>query len=373
MKPLLTKLPHKTDNTVKKNLTKEVDKLTASLHYADAIIRTIREPFIILDEELRVLTANRSFYKTFKVLKKKTQGKLIYELGNNQWDIPRLRELLENVLPTNNYFDNFEVEHTFPTIGHKVMLLNARKFFHDGEHILLAFTDISNRREIEGKKDNFISIASHELKTPITSIKAFIQILQRKLMTSTDKNTLYIIDKIAKQMDRLTNLIDDLLDVRKIQLGKVELKHEVLAIDDVVQDIVETFQYSSETHVVMRGGEARVNIVGDSERIGQVLTNLITNAIKYSPKANKVTVKVRTEKGNVIIGVQDFGIGITEEEQKRVFEPFYRVTGLSGETFPGLGLGLHISADIVKRHGGQIWIESVKGKGSTFFVSLPVK
>lgn len=353
-------------------VTKKVEKMAGELRYAEAIIRTIREPFIILDEKLRILTANRSFYKTFRVLKKDTEGKLIYELGDNQWNIPKLRELLEHVLPNNDYFDNFEVEHDFPSIGHKIMLLNARKTHHDGEHILLTIVDITARKAADNRKDNFITIASHELKTPITSMKAYMQILQRKLENGTDKNAQYIANKMGMQMDRLTHLIDELLDVRKIQLGKVALQHKVFAIDDVVKDIVETYQYSIETHTVIREGEARKNVIGDKERIEQVLISLISNAIKYSPNAKRAIVKVKASDDEAILGVQDFGIGITKEEQERIFEPFYRVTGINGESFPGLGLGLHISADIVKRHGGKIWAESTKGKGTTLYFSLPM-
>lgn len=232
--------------------------------------------------------------------------------------------------------------------------------------------DITEQKRIEQQKDDFIAIASHELKTPLTSIKAFAQIMQRRFASSLDPKLAEYIAKMDTQVSRLNELVSDLLDVTKIGSGKLKLHRQTFHLGDLVQEIVETMRLTSKQHRILRRGEGDVKIRSDRERIGQVLTNLISNAIKYSPNANKVIVAVQMKKDVVVVKVQDFGIGISESEQERIFDRFYRADQNQKDAFPGLGLGLYISAEIIDRLDGRLWVESVKGKGSTFGIELPL-
>lgn len=358
--------------TVNEELQNRNEELVEARDYAEAIIRTVQVPLLILDRDLRVKTANRSFFKMFQVSEKSTKGSFIYDLGNGQWDIPALHKLLNEILPENNSFDNYEIEHTFPVIGHKIMLLNARKFHKDGENILLAIEDISDRKEIEKQKDLFIGIASHELKTPITTMKAYAQMLEKRFADREDSKDYYLIDNINKQTDRLTNLINDLLNTSRIKAGKLELEKEKFDLDKVVAKEVDDFQFSTETHQIIVEGEVKEKVYGDKSRIEEVLTNLLSNAIKYSPESDRVIVGLENDGENAIVSVQDFGYGIDIGDQPKVFERFYRTIDKQEMNVSGFGLGLYIAAEIVKAHGGRIWLESAKGTGSTFYFRLPL-
>lgn len=219
-------------------------------------------------------------------------------------------------------------------------------------------------------RNNFLSIASHELKTPITSLKVFTQILQLRL-SKTNKEYHKYLDKMNDQINKLTNLINDLLDISRIHSGKLAFHEEVFAIDDLLKEIIEQSQWSTETHKIILKGTVKKKISGDRDRIGQVLINLISNAVKYSPHANKVIVHASSKTNKVIVAVQDFGIGIPEEHIDKIFDRFFRVSGIDEKVFPGLGIGLFISKEIVNRHGGEIKVKSVPDKGTTFSFTLP--
>jgi signal transduction histidine kinase len=231
-------------------------------------------------------------------------------------------------------------------------------------------TDITEQKRLEQQKDEFLGIASHELKTPVTSLKAYTQLLERRFRNAGDGRSAELVQKMDAQLDKLTGLIGDLLDVTKIESGKLIFHVSRFDFDELVREVAEEMQRTTSKHTIMLDLAASVVFYGDRDRIGQVLINLITNAIKYSPQTEKIVVRTICEQGSIIISVQDFGIGIPAEMQQRVFERFFRVEGDTRMTFPGLGLGLYISAEIVKRHHGSIWVESEEGKGTTISFSL---
>lgn len=233
--------------------------------------------------------------------------------------------------------------------------------------------DITYQKEIERKREDFISMASHELKTPITSIKGFAQILQRLLNKLGNEDANKFLDRMLHQIDTLTNLVSDLLDASKVQQGKLEYKDEKFDIDSLIEDTVENIQQTTNRHSLKITGKVNTSIKADKDRIGQVLVNLLTNAIKYSPQAKEVLIYAGKKKGYLEVSVQDFGIGINKQHLDKIFDKFYRVTNPDGDIYPGLGIGLYISNEIIKRHKGQIYIHSEIGKGSTFTFNLPLK
>ena len=234
--------------------------------------------------------------------------------------------------------------------------------------------DMSEQQALEQRKNEFISMASHELKTPVTSLKGFTNILQRRLTRQGDEQGLHYLSRMDVQLDKLTALISDLLDISRIQSGKLILRVKPFDLDNLVEEVVENVQAATTTHHLSIEGRTGAQVLGDQERLAQVCVNLLTNAIKYSPPTGTVRVRLfrDDEAQQAVIGVQDFGIGIDESHHEHIFERFYQVTDPEEKTYPGLGIGLYISREIVMCHQGRMWVESSKGSGSTFYVALPL-
>lgn len=232
-------------------------------------------------------------------------------------------------------------------------------------------TDINEFKQFQQQKDNFLGIASHELKTPLTSLKLYSQYLEKNLRKQDDNNNADVAKKMDDQINKLTALVNDLLDVTKIQNGKILLNKSDFNFDELVNEII-TEQQMSTSHRIYLEAENIGNIYGDRHRISQVMSNLISNAIKYSPNSDKIQITTKlTEEGCVLFSVRDYGIGIPEDKKDKVFEQYYRVSGSKEHTFPGLGLGLYISSEIIQRSGGRIFVNSVEGKGSDFCFEIP--
>ena len=233
-------------------------------------------------------------------------------------------------------------------------------------------TDIQEIKEQEEQKDFFISMASHELKTPVTSIKGYVQILQSLYEKSEDsflKESLKVVDR---QIITLTKLISELLDISKIKSGGLEIKKEAFEMPDLIREVVQQIKHTSPQYPVSMHLVAEAKVFADKDRIGQVLINLLTNAIKYAPNATNIEVSCSIENDRVRISIKDEGIGISKKDQEKIFERFYRVEGKNEQTYPGFGIGLFIASDILKKHNGHIIVESEIGQGSKFSFFLPI-
>ncbi len=234
-------------------------------------------------------------------------------------------------------------------------------------------TDITERKEAERRKDDFLSMVSHELRTPITSVKAYTQLLQRMFEKEGKKEPALYLSKMDTQINKLTQLIVTLLDMTRLQADKLVFIEEPFDFDALVCDVVESIQRTTPQHSIVIDGSIGRDVVGDKERLGQVLRNLITNAVKYSRGTDTVRVSLSTLSEQLTVHVQDFGIGIPKHQQAKVFERFYRVYDNNDTTYPGLGIGLYVAREIITRHKGMLWVESVEGQGSTFSFSLPLQ
>jgi PAS domain S-box-containing protein len=362
----------------KKKMERRIEERTQSLReseeYLASIVQTVRESLIVLSPDLKVLSVNSHFMKTFKVSREETEGKLLYDLGNGQWNIPELKKVLEQILPTNNPVVDFEVSHDFPHIGKKLMLLNAHRIELEGQYkdrILIAIEDITERRAIEQRKDDFLSIASHELKTPLTTIKGYVQIIGRLTADMQNEKLKGAVEKTTTYVERLNNLISELLDVSRIQSGNIELHKVPFDFDAAVVDAVENLQQAGHSHKITVTGKTGCTFNGDESHITQVITNLLSNAIKYSPNQQTVGVHLSVVSDYIKFAVTDNGVGIPRDEQPKIFDRFYRV-GSTQQHFPGMGIGLYICAEIIRNHEGSIWVESEPGKGSVFSFTLPL-
>jgi len=256
---------------------------------------------------------------------------------------------------------------------YKWHLARALPFISDGE-IIKWFgtnTDIDEQKQLQRQKDDFLGIASHELKTPVTSIKAYAQVLGAMLTKEGETKKADMVLRMDAQVNRLTHLIGDLLDVTKINSGRLQFNKTWFEFNQVIKETVEDLQHTTHKHTLVQEFTETGKVYSDKDRISQVITNLITNAIKYSPVSDTIIISTKLKGKEVVVCVQDFGIGIPTDKTDKVFEQFYRVSGNKQHTFPGLGLGLYISSEIIKREGGRMWVNSVEGKGSTFCFALP--
>lgn len=242
---------------------------------------------------------------------------------------------------------------------------------------LAAVTEIQKIKEEEQRKGEFIKMVSHELKTPVTSIKGYVQLLLSMLHSENEVNLSELpikatLERVDKQILRLTRLITEMLDLSRLEESKLELKREIFDLNMLVTETIQDIQHTSSSHTIDLSLNFDARIIGDRDRIQQVLINFINNAIKYSPDKNLIKVMItEAENNQVKISIKDFGIGINKVDQEKVFERFYRVSGKNETTFSGFGIGLFIAKEIIERHHGTISVESEISQGSTFSFTLP--
>jgi len=233
------------------------------------------------------------------------------------------------------------------------------------------FRDITEQKGDERKKDDFVAIASHELKTPITSLKAFTQVLTKRQEKSGDKSMEFFLGRMTTQINNLTELVTDLLDVTRLRTGKMDLNCEYFNLGDFLNQSVELSINPDTKQRIKFDVESNPRVRADKHRLRQVLMNLLSNAFKYSKANPKVIVRVGATSKEAVVSVKDFGTGIEAGKLKKIFEPFSQFRKVDADNMPSLGLGLYISSEIIKRHNGRIWAKSQPHRGSTFYFSLP--
>ncbi len=289
-------------------------------------------------------------------------------LSPKEWPIVR-------ALVKGEIVNSEEIEFIRNDKKHLHLRVNAAPIRNKSNAILAAVStiyDITQEKELEHRKDDFVNMASHELKTPITSMKLYIDLLKKR-MTDVDERSEKIVDSIQKQTERLHELVNDLLDVSRIQTGKLHFRKEEFILNTLIGETIDVLQETTKNQQIIFTGKDTIFVYADRFRVYQVITNLLTNAIKYSPSGSNIIVHIQKMEGKIVVSVADKGIGIDPTQRTKIFERLYQVTDPKEKTFPGLGMGLYISKEIVKRHRGNIWVEGEKGKGSTFYFSLPTK
>jgi len=361
--------------------------------YAQDVVDTVREPLLILDSSLRVHSANRAFYQTFHVSSSETENRLIYELGNGQWDIPDLRTLLEDIVPMSSVFNDFELEHDFPVIGRRVMLLNARKL-RQGSHaelLVLAMEDVTERRRAEAEvakakeaaetanrtKSLFVANMSHELRTPLNAILGFSEMLQEEAVENDLQEFNADLQKISTAGKHLLGLINDILDLSKIEAGKMELHLEVFDISTLATEVASTIQGQVEKN----GNTLTINcptdiglMRADLSKVRQGLLNLVSNAAKFTHGGViRIDIERKIMDGSewIAFGVKDTGIGLSSEQITRLFQAFTQADTSTTRKFGGTGLGLALTRLFCQMMKGDVTVHSVLGEGSLFTITLP--
>jgi two-component system CheB/CheR fusion protein len=406
-------------------LKRSTRQLQESRNYAEAIVETMRDPLVVLNANLEVITANRAFYSMFQVRSGDTEQRLIFDLGNQQWNIPGLRSLLEEILPNTDAFEihDFEVEHEFEQIGRKVMLLNAYRMLQADQQdmILLSILDITDRKRLEAElnqsliqeqsartsaesanraKDEFLSTLSHELRNPLNSLLGWARLLRApNLDPARLAQGLDVIERSARTQ---AQLIEDLLDISRITSGRLRLNFSLTPLTSIIEAAIEGIRVtaeakqidlqvtildsgfkhepSSETTVI---NNPKFTVHGDPTRLQQVIWNLLSNAIKFTPNGGQVSVQL--EQVEILnfsprtsqvaqIAITDTGIGISPEFLPRIFERFEQADSSQTRSNTGLGLGLTIVRHLVELHNGTVEANSPgESQGSTFIVRLPLQ
>ena len=352
------------------------------------IIDTVREPLLVLDPEFRITQANRAFYRTFRVEPQDMIGEVLFALGDGQWDIAPLREMLRNKLIVEPHLQDFEVDHVFPGIGRKIMLLNARLVSHGPglpRIILLAIEDVTEvrltdrrlaeqRRELQRSNaalDEFASVASHDLQEPLRKILSFGERLNMSAGPALEGDARQHLDRMLGAAARMRTLINDLLAYSQVTTRVQPFASTDLAgiAKEVITDL--------ETAVADASGRVEVGplpvIDADALQMRQLLQNLIGNALKYRKKDTPPVVRLNASSPvaeYTAITVADNGIGFNAEYAEKIFKMFERLHGRM--EYEGSGIGLAICRKIVERHGGTIAATSTAGQGATFTVTLPV-
>jgi two-component system sensor histidine kinase VicK len=257
----------------------------------------------------------------------------------------------------------------------KWVKLNGKGYYDAAgnlEYLTGTLYDITERKLDDIRKNDFIAMVSHELKTPLTSLQGYVQMIALKARKDGDSYLTGIMDRAINQVRKMTSMINGFLNISKLEGGKIHLDIQEFDLDALIHEVAKEGDLLSSSHSVTVQDCSLVKVKADRDKIAQVLTNLISNAIKYSPKANLVQVSCAHTETEVIISVKDEGMGIKQEDIDNLFTRFYRVSSQQTQTISGFGIGLYLCAEIVDRHNGSIWIESEIGQGSTFHFSLPL-
>ncbi len=238
--------------------------------------------------------------------------------------------------------------------------------------LLGTIVDITESKSDEIRKNDFIAMASHELKTPLTSLKAYLQLIETKLSGTTDPFVKTAVAKSGNQVNKMTALIHGFLDLSRIEPGKLKLIRTTFDINALIGEVLTESRVLSNSHSIRFESTGELNINADRAKIAQVIINLVNNAIKYSPRGSYVILKCEINDDNVVVSVTDEGIGIKLKDQEKIFQRFYRAEEDEYRHVSGFGIGLYLSSEIIQRHKGKIWVESADGEGSTFYFSLPI-
>jgi two-component system CheB/CheR fusion protein len=380
------------------DIKRNANILKSFREYAAAIVSTVRESLVVMDVDLKVVTANQFFYEAFQVGAEETENRLIYEIGDGQWNIPQLRSLLEDTIPQQGQFQDVEIEHDFEQIGHKIMRLNGRKITQIGDTpmIILVIEDITQRKQLEAErtqllaqeqsartaaetancaKDEFLSVLSHELRNPLNCLLGWTQLLRKQQLDEAKTNqALEAIERSAKAQHQL---IGDLLDISRISVGQMRLEAQPVKLIPVIEAAIDVVQLAADAkniQIQSRLDSAERTLVGDQIRLQQVIWNLLSNSIKFTPVGGRIDISLDYSPFQGEIQVRDTGVGISADFLPYIFDRFRQADRSRTRSNTGLGLGLSIVRHLVELHGGTVEVTSPgEGQGATFTVRLPLQ
>jgi PAS domain S-box-containing protein len=344
------------------------DALQRSQRYIRALVDSNIIGIVFSNDEHTITEANNAFFAMTGYTQEDLRAGL---LTRERLIPPEERVAIEQAMQetyTNGQHAPMEIALICKDNSRLPVLLGSVVFEHDPLRIVGFILDNAAPKALEQRKNDFISMASHELKAPLTALKLQTSLLEKQMARQGIAVPVPALGRMETQLNKLNRLIEDLLDVSKIQAGSIEYLQEPVDLHALLLDIIDTFRQTCSTHTIVFHSTGHVFVIGDQDRLGQVFVNLLGNAIKYSPEADSVEVDLSVARETATVRVQDHGCGIPREQREKIFERFYR--GQS-KGISGLGMGLYIVADIVKRHGGTIIVDSNSGQGSIFALTFP--
>lgn len=357
---------------VEKQFLEQAHTLFEKNTFLNSFLETVNEGVLILSQQLKILKANTSFLNMFHIAEDEILNQSLFEIDHGRWDLMNLRSLLEQT-KKEDYIHDSVLNDVITRVGKKMLKIKISQISQEGQtHVILAAEDITELKEIDRRKDDFLSVASHELKTPLTTITACIQLAQRMIPVEADEKLKETLKKTKEHIDKLEHLINDLLDVSKIKTGKIELSKGAFNLDAMILHVVEQLQTVHKNYTINLSGYASNYYVGDKQRLEQVVLHLLKNSIKYTPRGGNINIHLSRLSDFIKISITDYGLGVDYQHQKKIFENFFRVDEVQKQ-YPGIGIGLYISDQIIKNHGGTLWVESAIGEGATFSFTLPLK
>jgi len=349
--------------------------------FIKTVVDTTLDPFLILDPQLRVIAANKCFYQFFKVAWKDTENRLIYNLGEGQWNIPRLRKLLEEILPKKTYFKNFQIEHSFPKIGNKVMRLNGRQIYERAgipetvltPMILLVVEDITEQEALKNKlvlADKLAALGKlsgslvHELRNSLSVIRNSTYSL--KMFGFQDKRIQRTLLTLGKEGERMDQIINDILGfafgfAQMHKPGKVKKD-----IGKIIKKSLGEAVIPKNIKINLKFGKIPLIFV-EEIHMSQLFSNIIKNAVEAMPHGGTLTIAAGKRNNYAVVSVQDTGVGIKKNNLAKIFEPLFSTKS------QGTGLGLMVCQRIIKLYNGNINAQSKLGKGTKFVIEIPIR
>lgn len=328
---------------------------------------------LVINSEMVIEKANNAFYTTFGLGNGRVETQKVREILAQHPDLKALTDVFREVQRDGFYGGDLEAEIYSADKGVRTFSITARPVIQDPKstnRVLMVFNDITSRRNTEKRREEFISYVTHELRNPVTSVKAYLQLMRELIASDKKELASEVLAKVLQVVDRFSELIADLHDVSKATSGKLQIEKASFNFNEFIREVIETAQVTFSSHKIVQQGIANTYVYGDRYRLQQVLTNYLSNAIKYSAPGDTVEVDVSLSETEVFVSVRDYGIGVPKEDVPKLFTRFYR-TEVVGDV-EGLGLGLFMSKEIVNAHGGEVGAKSEPDKGSVFWFSIPL-
>ena len=351
---------------------KKYNRVLSEKKQTETVIRSIAEGLVVLDAQGKVILMNPAAEKLLGVSRKEIAGKPILENVKEE----QLISLVKSAPGKEEQEIELVSQH-----DETKKILRASSAVIENENgqtigMVSVLTDITKQKELDRMKSNFVSSVSHELRTPLVAMEKSLSLILSRTAGDISETQEQFLTIAERNLKRLTRLINDLLDLSKLEAGRLELKRRPCFIDKIIDESIEALENWAKTKSIAiekRYQERLPEFNVDSDRIIQVLINLIGNAIKFTPNNGRITIEAGLSKGSseILVSVEDTGIGIPKEHLAKVFDKFYQVGERFSPDITGTGIGLSIAKEIVELHGGKIWVESEKGQGAKFIFTLP--
>ena len=348
--------------------------LVETNEFVESILKTIKDALVVVDSDIRIIKGNKAFYEVFEIPEETIEGILLYDLNYAFWNGSGMQGKLETMIEENDFFESKQFEWKKPNGTSRIMNVTAKNMDYNADkkkRILLVISDVTVEKELEQQKEDLIGFVTHELRNPLANMALCAELMEDSIRENKLEESEEYLSKTKTNLRRITNVVSELLDATKAGSGQLKIEHQVFQYEDLVNEAIDTVKLLYPEHKIIKSGNALVEVNADKHRLLQVFNNFLTNAIKYSPKADKVLIRLAIQKGRLVTSVTDFGEGIPANKIPHIFNRYYRIENIRGTE--GLGLGLFLSREIIIAHGGEVWVESEEGKGSTFFFSLPIE